>query len=381
MGEPLLPAPGDDAGVRGRAPRPATRARLAQRHARWFATEAGEAYAGLRGPGAKRWLTHVDLVRPDMRAALRYAVDHQDAESVLRLVGGLGLYWFHRGHLQEGLHWVAAARSVPGPADDVTRARAALAGALLAYGQGNATLLEPVVLEELQRASATEDDPSTAAAASVYSGYLHAAFGELARAHGSFVRAGELVAGGAVEPWATTEVLFAQGQLLRAQGQRPQALQVLRQAAQVGDACGHVWAAGSARYIAAKVHLDERHGVAALDAVAAALPSALELGIQTSTLAVLQVASAALAVLERHTEAAALLGTVDAWAERLGYHPTRMDPLDGEYHRSLVREGLEAAEYDAAWRSGRGLTLAAAADRVLALAAGFVRRGAVAVQG
>jgi hypothetical protein len=216
--------------------------------------------------------------------------------------------------------------------------------------------------------------------AAVYAGYFQAAFGRLEHAQGSFVRSGALVAAGGVEPWAAAEVMFAQGQLLRAQGLRPQALEVLRQAAGVGDTCGHVWAAGSARYIAGKVLLDERHGAAALGVLAVTLPSTLELGIQTSTLAVLQVAAAAVALLERHAEAAALLGAVDAWGERLGYHPARMDPLDGEYHRRLVREGLDAAAYEEAWRSGRRLTLAEAVDRVVTLAARVSRSGPVAAR-
>lgn len=353
----------------------ATAADLADRHLRWFASDADAAFVALRGPDARRCLTHLDLTRPDMRAALRHAVDHSDRAAALRLVGGLATWWFHRGHLREGLHWVAAATGLPGTADPVVEARAALGAAQLSYGTGDATSLDPAFLAGLDRAAAQDADPSVAAVAACYAGYFQAMFGRLDAAHGLFARAGALVADDAVEPWAVAEVLFSQGQLLRAQDLRGEALAVLQRAAETGDACGHVWAAGSARYIAAKVHLDRRQGAPALQAVARTLPATLDLGIHTSTLALLHVAAGAVAALDRHAEAATLLGAVDSWGDRLGYHPARMDPLDGERHRALVREGLAAVELAEATGRGRTLTLADAVAQVVSLAASLPPAG------
>ena len=342
---------------------------LADRHLRWFASDAEAAFSALHGPDARRWLTHLDLVRPDMRAALRRAVDQGDRSAALLLVGGLATWWFHRGHLREGLRWVAGAARLPGSADPAVEARAALGAAQLAYATGDATSLDPTFLDGLDRAATQDADPSVAAVAACYAGYFLAMFGRLEAAQGFFGRADQLVTGGSVEPWAVAEALFSQGQLLRAQDLRADALAVLQRAAQAGDTCGHVWAAGSARYIAAKIHLDQRQGAPALQAVARTLPSTLELGIYTSTLALLHVAAGAVAALDRHAEAATLLGAVDAWGDRLAYHPVRMDPVDGERHRALVREGLTAEELAEAMGQGRTLSLAEAVDRVVRLAA------------
>lgn len=359
---------------------PVAAAELADRHLRWFASDADAAFVALRGPDARRCLTHLDLTRPDMRAALRHAVDQGDRAAALRLVGGLATWWFHRGHLREGLHWVAAAAGLPGTADPAVEARAALGAAQLSYGTGDATSLDPAFLAGLDRAAAQDEDPSVAAVAACYAGYFQAMFGRLDAAQGLFGRAGALVAGDAVEPWAVAEVLFSQGQLLRAQDLRGEALAVLQRAGQVGDACGHVWAAGSARYIAAKIHLDRRQGGPALAAVAQTLPATLDLGIHTSTLALLHVAAGAVAALDRHAEAATLLGAVDGWGDRLGYHPARMDPLDGERHRALVREGLTADELAEATAHGRALPLAEAVARVVSLAASLPAAAAPAAR-
>ncbi|HEY3437935.1 MAG TPA: BTAD domain-containing putative transcriptional regulator, partial [Actinotalea sp.] len=165
-----------------------TAADLADTHLRWFASDAEAAFTALRGPGARECLTHLDLARPDMRAALRHALDRGDRTAALRLVGGLATWWFHRGHLREGLRWVAAATGLPGTADPAVEARAALGAAQLSYGTGDATSLEPSFLAGLERAATQDEDPSVAAVAACYAGYFQATFGQLGAAQAFFVR-------------------------------------------------------------------------------------------------------------------------------------------------------------------------------------------------
>lgn len=353
----------------------AARSRLAARHAAWFAEEADRAYLGLRGPDAGRWLAHLDLVRPDMRAALAHAVAQADRRLALRLVAGLSPYWFHRSQVQEGRDAMAAALALPGSGDDVLEARTALGAALLAYLAGDAATHGGGLLASLNEALgiSRDADPSTAAVGFVYSGYFEAAFGALPRALTHFQQADELLRSGRVEPWAVAEVLFAQGQLLRAQGQRVEALEVLGTSARTADACGHSWARISARWITAKVHLDLRQGAPALAALARELPCCLDLGIHTSTLTLLHTAAAAAAAAERHADGALLLGAVDAWSERLGYSPVEMDPVDSAAHRALVREDLSEEVFAAQWQRGRTLSLPEAVQQVVELAQQVVR--------
>jgi predicted ATPase/DNA-binding SARP family transcriptional activator len=348
----------------------ASRERLAARHAAWYAGEADQAYLGLRGPEMGRWLNHLDLVRPDMRAALNHAVAARDRELALRLVAGLSPYWFHRGHVQEGLERVATVLALPGSGGEVREARAALGAALLSYVAGDAAEHGTAVLTALHAALTrpTAADPSTAAVSLVYAGYFEAAFGALPEALAHFQRADDLLRAGSVEPWAVSEVLFAQGQLLRAQGQPLAALEALAESARTAESCGHAWARGSARWIAAKVHLDLRQGAPALALLARELPTCLELGIHTSTLTLLHTAAAAAAAVERHADGALLLGAVDAWSERLGYSPARMDPVDAAAHRALVGEDLRADDAAALSARGRELTLPDAVRTVVELA-------------
>jgi predicted ATPase/DNA-binding SARP family transcriptional activator len=354
---------------------PDLRERLAARHAAWFAGEADRAYLGLRGPDLQSWLVHLDTVRPDVRAALEHGITQSDRALPLRLVAGLSPYWFHRGHVQEGLDWTARVLQLPGSGSDVLESRAALGAALLAYGAGAAAQSDDGVLSALEAAvtRAPGADDSTAAVAFVYAGYFQAAFGALPAALAHFQQADDLLQTGRVEPWAVSEVLFAQGQLLRAQGRRVDALQVLERAARTAETCGHAWARGSARWIAAKVHLDLRQGAPALAALARELPSCIELGIHTSTLTLLHTAAGAAAAVERHAEGAVLLGAVDAWSERLGYSPVTMDPQDAGAHRALVREGLTEGELEQHTGRGRQVSLPDAVQKVVELAQQVVR--------
>jgi predicted ATPase/DNA-binding SARP family transcriptional activator len=349
---------------------PALRARLADRHATWYAQEADRARLGLRGPEMGGWLARLDASRPDLRAALGHAVMRGDRDRALRLVAGLAPYWFHRGHVREGLDWVEAALALPGYAGDEVELGAALGAALLAYVAGDAARDGDAVLAVLFDAlrSAPGADESTAAVARVYAGYFQATFGDLSGAFDHFARADALLRSGRVLPWAAAEVLFAQGQLLRAQGQALPALTTLAQSARTAEECGHAWARGSARWIAAKVHLDLRQGAPALALLARELPSCLELGIHTSTLTLLHTAAAATAVAERHGDGALLLGAVDAWSERLGYSPLKMDPLDAAAHAALVAEGLSGRELAELTARGRELSLPEAVRRVVATA-------------
>jgi predicted ATPase/class 3 adenylate cyclase len=70
----------------------------------------------------------------NVRGALRWAIDHGDAESGLRIAGALWRFWQVRNHLVEGRSWTEAVLALPA-ASSPTAARAKALGALgsLAY--------------------------------------------------------------------------------------------------------------------------------------------------------------------------------------------------------------------------------------------------------
>src|SRR5262249_22229523 len=69
---------------------------------------AERAARSLSGPDQVAWLARLDQDRDNMRAALRWAADQEDARLALRLCLALVPYWEIRGSAGEGRRWLEA---------------------------------------------------------------------------------------------------------------------------------------------------------------------------------------------------------------------------------------------------------------------------------
>lgn len=117
-----------------------------QRYLRWAVAIAEEAAQHLRGPRQSEWLDTLDVMHDNLRGALAWATGHSPpgntasvAEAralALRLAGALWWYWYHRGYLVEGRHWLEEAISLDPGGQPAARARAFLAAGHLAHYQG-----------------------------------------------------------------------------------------------------------------------------------------------------------------------------------------------------------------------------------------------------
>ncbi len=103
---------------------------------------AGAAFAGLGGPQQRDWLERLEREHDNLRAALGWAVESDDAEAALRLAGRLGRFWLLRGHFAEGRRWLGAALTVPPGASPTAegarwRGLALYSAGVLAHTQGD----------------------------------------------------------------------------------------------------------------------------------------------------------------------------------------------------------------------------------------------------
>ena len=55
------------------------------------------------------WLDRLEAELDNLRAALDWLLDHDDAEMALRLVAELWWFWYKHGHLSEGRRWIEEA--------------------------------------------------------------------------------------------------------------------------------------------------------------------------------------------------------------------------------------------------------------------------------
>ena len=92
------------------------------RHAAHYLALAERGPAAFHGEHQVAWLAEIAHESDNLRAALAWFIDRQDAEAAHRLVGGMGWMWWMGGHGEEGLRWFDLALSSTGSVQPQTRA-------------------------------------------------------------------------------------------------------------------------------------------------------------------------------------------------------------------------------------------------------------------
>ena len=83
------------------------------------------------------WFAVLAREEPNVLTALRWAEQDRDAETLLRLAGGMWQYWQTTGALSEGRHWLSTGLQMTPPASPEARMTALWGIGWLAYHQGD----------------------------------------------------------------------------------------------------------------------------------------------------------------------------------------------------------------------------------------------------
>ncbi len=83
--------------------------RVHRAHADFFLGLAVAARRGLAGAAQLQWLARLDAEHNNLRAALKWLVEHPVGDAAVRLASSLAYYWEWRGYLSEGRRWLEAA--------------------------------------------------------------------------------------------------------------------------------------------------------------------------------------------------------------------------------------------------------------------------------
>jgi predicted ATPase len=110
---------------------------LGRRHAEHFLGVAETAEPELGGTEQGMSFRRLDDDHENLRAALRWSLDKEDAEIALRLAGALWQFWRRRGDIAEGRSWLEEALSLRGAAESPARGKALWGAGWLAYHQGD----------------------------------------------------------------------------------------------------------------------------------------------------------------------------------------------------------------------------------------------------
>jgi tetratricopeptide (TPR) repeat protein len=79
---------------------------LGWQHATFFLRLAEEAEQKMRSGEQVAWFTRLQVEHDNLRAALRWTLEHQEAEMGLRLAGALFPFWRSCNHSREGRNWL-----------------------------------------------------------------------------------------------------------------------------------------------------------------------------------------------------------------------------------------------------------------------------------
>ncbi len=123
-------------------------------HAAYYLTLAEKAEPELCGAQQVVWLERVGQEYENLRTALQWLIEREEAEMALRLGGALWRFWLVRGYLSEGRQWLERALAGKGGVAAPVRAKALVGTARLALYQNDYSRL--VALSEEARALSQE---------------------------------------------------------------------------------------------------------------------------------------------------------------------------------------------------------------------------------
>jgi predicted ATPase/serine/threonine protein kinase len=119
------------------------------RHASFFLALAEEAEPYLSCADQGRWFARLHREHDNFRSAIRWALEHQQAELAGRLAGALWRFWDQHGHYREGRQWLGEVLSSEPLALEV-RAMTTRGAGVLAWRQGDLITAEPLLEESLR---------------------------------------------------------------------------------------------------------------------------------------------------------------------------------------------------------------------------------------
>ncbi|MFL5759564.1 MAG: ATP-binding protein [Thermomicrobiales bacterium] len=96
------------------------------RHAAYFLDLAERGEKELTGPDQVTWMARLESEYPNLRSALSWSVDQEDAETALRLGSALWQFWAASGRLNEASGWLRRALDIDSESASDARAKALL---------------------------------------------------------------------------------------------------------------------------------------------------------------------------------------------------------------------------------------------------------------
>jgi predicted ATPase/class 3 adenylate cyclase/Tfp pilus assembly protein PilF len=136
---------------------------LHRQHAVYYLALAETAEPELQSKQQGAWLNRLEDEHDNLRAALRWMLDHGETETAARLSGALWRFWHAHGHVHEGRRWLEEALTRP-VERTAMRAKALSGAGVLARSQGDYAAAHALLEESLAIKRELGDKPGIALA-------------------------------------------------------------------------------------------------------------------------------------------------------------------------------------------------------------------------
>ncbi len=155
-------------------------------HVEYYLALAERAELRLWGPEDAAWLERLEQEHDNMRAALSWALDHEESNLALRLSAALRWFWNMGGYYSEGRSWLEATLAKDGRASTEARAKVLEGLGWLANQQGDLDHAEATAKEGLRLST-------EAGLGEIVAADFEDMLGDTARLRGNFEQAAELL--------------------------------------------------------------------------------------------------------------------------------------------------------------------------------------------
>jgi predicted ATPase/class 3 adenylate cyclase len=324
---------------------------LRQAHARWCGAYAERLDDEMRGIPARRpFLDRLDHELDNMRGALTWAKEHDDAELLQRIAGFLRAFWHLRGHYREGRQWLEVAYR-HGDADPVLFVPVLDGLSSIAYRQGDYELALRTAEEALPLARSIASEGELFGATTNLANAL-SGLGRRDEALAAYDEVVELARRAGKPTWVST-ALINRGDMASIAGRLEEAHASLREAVEFSRAHGIADAISigliNLSTVSFRLGATEEAGRFAFEAIEAHGET-----FEIETIALLVLAG----VTNRRGDrvlAARFLGASEALREASGYE---LEPNEQPVSALVLEElgdALDDPEVHAAYDEGRGL--------------------------
>jgi DNA-binding CsgD family transcriptional regulator/tetratricopeptide (TPR) repeat protein len=332
-------------------------AEIRRRHAGFLLELAEKAGPELKGPRQGEWLERLDTEHGNLRAAMRWLLEEGGAEAAARFAWALWLFWFHRGHQDEGRRWIEGVLAKGDALPTDLRAKVLYADGAMSWGlRENSDTVR--LLEESRALFRQAGDRHGEALALAATGVPTLQQGDVERATGILEEGIELLRE-AGDKWETGFMLAHLGMIYLDRDERARATRHFEESLALARETGHKFAGCVSLYNLARAAEARGDDDRAAGLYAEGLTLAVELSDKANAAYCLEGLARVTSARGDHEGAARTFGAAEALLEAAGdpLYAHAQDRADYERAVDALRSRLDEEAFRAAWSEGQAMEM------------------------